>query len=305
MTEKTDVQEVFKYVFNKTNSILLIQNNDNSILVKLEPHKCSTQPFAISKLEKISHIKKLLVLDKISLSDDYLITEDIIGEDYGQEFKLGNEYILKGTHKLKVKLLKYDPSTKTYTCKNVLTNAIIKVIANDIDEKATLEENKSEDVEIVRQTEDEEIMERSAQEVINNEKSVEDVEPEVIRTNGSKLEEEENEIIVRSASEPFAKEVSVSKINQDTSKLVTEKLKDAMGDVIVKKATLKAQDFKDFPEIYKEWFAEFKAKDERKQKMTIAVCNDKEKLNLLIKYGDEYVKTLAETRLQKLIEKEK
>lgn len=305
MTTQTSKNEVSKYILNKTKYILFIQNDDYSTLVKLEPYKCSTSAFPISKLEKVSQLKKLLITNEVELSDEYLIVEDVLGKDYGQKAKIGETYVLKGAHNLEVKILRFDPSSKIYTVKNLISNAKMKIKDEDIDFSAIPMDKQVDKVEIVRNEQEEVLLEKSAQDVLNNSQEVDISEDDIefTRVSDQEIQEDDNEVIVKSASEPFAKEVSMTKIRQDTAKVVQSALKSAVEEVVYKKPQEKRQDLTDFPEIYKQWYIDFLNKDERKKKMTIAVCNDKEKLELLIKYGDENIKTLAETRLQKIISK--
>ena len=309
MSMTTNENEVVKYIFNRTKSILLIQNDDkdHSLLVRIDPLQCSANAFTMAEIEKNSHIKRLIASGSVQLSDYYLITEDVLGEDYGQKARIGATYLLKGTHKVPVKILKYDINTKNYTAKNTLTMAKIVLCDEDIDfEETEKQQNaKKEEVVIHRgQEENQEVVAQSAQDILQNNDTVKQVEDVDIVRNVSQQpdNDDESEILIKSGSTPFAKEVPMRKVAADTAKIVSSELSKAVAstdDVKVTRAVIKP-DYKDFPEVYKPWFEEFLKKDDRKKKMTIAVCNDKEKLELLIKYCDSHIKTLAETRLAKL-----
>lgn len=307
--ENNTNKEVVKYIFNRTKSILLIQNDDkdHSLLVRIDPLQCSANAFPLSEITKNSHIKRLIANGTVQLSDEYLITEDNLGEDYGQKARIGETYLLKGSHKVSVKILKYDLGSKNYTVKNTLTNAKILVQDVDIDfEETEKQKNAAKEEVVVHRVQDDgqEVVAQSAADILDNQVSVKTNDNvEIVRAVAqTPADEDDSEILVKSKSEPFAKEVSMRKVATDTSKIVSNELSKAvssMDEVKVTKAPVK-QDYKDFPEIYKPWFEEFLKKDDRKKKMTIAVCNDKEKLQLLMKYCDAHIKTLAETRLNKI-----
>lgn len=305
--ENNEHNEVVKYIFNRTKSILLIQNDDSThtLLVQIKPQQCSSAAFPMSVLSKNSHIKRLIASGAIQLSNDYLITEDTLGEDYGQLAKIGETYLLKGTHKIPVKILKYDLGTKNYTAKNTLTEAKMIIREEDIDFEETEKAKTAATADPVvhRVEETQEVVTQSAADILQDNSSVKELdEVEVVRGTQQAPDEDDTEILVKSSNEPFAKEVPMRKVAADTAKIVSDELKKAVAsadEVKVTKAPVRP-DYKDFPEIYKPWFEEFLKKDDRKKKMTIAVCNDKEKLELLIKYCDDHIKSLARTRLEKI-----
>lgn len=118
-------------------------------------------------------------------------------------------------------------------------------------------------------------------------------------------EVEENIYIMKpnkKTNQKFASEVSTKKIIKDTMQQQQKIVEDMAKDL--KEVDENPKDIneimKNIPEKHQVWFVTFLNKDERKKKMTISLCKDVEKLNLIIKYCDEYESNLAKQRLQNL-----
>lgn len=118
-------------------------------------------------------------------------------------------------------------------------------------------------------------------------------------------EVEENIYIMKpnkQTNKKFASEVSTTKIIKDTMKQQEKIVSEMANDL--KKEEVKTVSNNDIleqiPEEYKSWFNIFLNKDDRKKKMTIALCKDIDKLKLIIAYCGEYEANLAEQRLQNL-----
>ena len=119
---------------------------------------------------------------------------------------------------------------------------------------------------------------------------------------------EDNIYIVKpnkNTNQKFASEVTTQKMIEDTMSVQNDIIKDIQKEVEQNPKSINKNDqinaiIKNIPQQHQAWFLTFLNKDDRKKKMTINVCRDIEKLQLIIKYCGNYECELAQQRLANL-----
>ena len=144
-----------------------------------------------------------------------------------------------------------------------------------------------------------------SQDRISNEISKQQAEV-VYKTEQEQPKEEDEEIfLVKADKDHFAKEMSKEEMIADTQKVVSNELKKVAE--VVKKAKQESREasidevaFAELKPELQEFINKFMTNDNRVKKMTITRCKDVEKLNSIIKFGDEMSKKMAAAKLEKL-----
>ncbi|MCM1260536.1 MAG: hypothetical protein NC222_06235 [Staphylococcus sp.] len=296
------------YIINKTKATLLIPNNDGKVFCILKPQTVSVKSYTKEELQNCIGIQSFLSKEYIEFSTTNQITFNEFGQDYGQRYSIGFIGQLKGDNNIEIQVLAYSPITKKYKVRIKKSGGTLIVTEKEISPILKGSDDFSEqEVEII----DNEGSQEGEEESMNADEAIRMYEqeakqaPEEVEVMFSEKEYEDEDdfgeqIIIKKEGAKFADEVTIDRVAKDTSKEVTKKLASALKKPEIKTEHSLEVDLDKIPAKYQEWFSNFLAKDDRKKKMAISACNDKEKLMLIIQNCDELSVKLATTKLQKL-----
>lgn len=329
-----------KYIQNMYNGILAIQDTKLNTVVKLDPYKCSFNSFDEDYLMDLPHINRLLEKGLITLQNErtQIVKKSAPKQNFGQKYKIGTTCYFNDDSRLAVIVDSYDPNQQLYTVQIVKTGGKVKIKESSLtleavtDKKINIGVDEEGDFVEVANPEDRQTVPQSEQPVavqysqdngmqkgvsaadlIRSQdkisQQISEQQAEVVyKTDDVQPKEEDEEIfLVKAGKDKFAKEVSATEMIENTQKAVSEELKKVVkvAEEATKKETSKEADMDEaaFAELkpeLQEFIGKFMTNDSRVKKMTIARCKDVEKLNAIVKFGDEMSKKAALAKLEKL-----
>ena len=328
-----------KYILNKTNSVLLLQDSKLITVVKLRPKQCSFQAFDEMELLSSPYIYKTYRNGYIDLLDERVeVVTKSNAQDYGQKYKIGTRAYLNDKNNLDIEVLSYNPNTKIYTVKILRTGGKVTAVEKsislkknigdrinvDIDENGDLTDvqdisghrdlslpQEPDQVQVVH-TQDQTVnMAKNANQVIADQArradEIASQQAEVVYKNEEveRPEDDEETFIVKAKDGKFAKEISSSEMIENTQKAINESLQQVVDSTVVCKPEEKKDDFNvdafmQLTPSLQEYIKAFMAKDARQKKMVISRLKDVEKLNAIISCTDELSVKAAQAKLAKL-----
>ena len=129
----------------------------------------------------------------------------------------------------------------------------------------------------------------------------------VYKTEQEQPKEEDEEIfLVKADKDKFAKEMSATEMMKDTQKAISNEFEKVAKVVKSTKkeesreASIDEVAFAELKPELQEFVNKFMTNDSRVKKMTITRCKDVEKLNAIVKFGDDMSKKAALAKLEKL-----
>ena len=129
----------------------------------------------------------------------------------------------------------------------------------------------------------------------------------VYKTEQEQHKEEDEEIfLVKADKDKFAKEMSATEMMKDTQKAISNEFEKVAKVVKSTKkeesreASIDEVAFAELKPELQEFVNKFMTNDSRVKKMTITRCKDVEKLNAIVKFGDDMSKKAALAKLEKL-----
>lgn len=325
-----------KYILNKTNSVLILQDNQLKTVVKLQPRQCSFQAFDELELMSSPYIYKTHLNGFIELLDERVeIIAKSNTKDYGQKYPIGTKAYLNDKNNLDIEIVSYNPNNGIYTVKILRTGGKITAseksislkkhagekISADVDEFGDIIEanptQTSTDLSLPQQPEQVQIIHTedtamnksvNAAQLINNQNQIADQiasqKVDVVYSDPESkpiTEDDEETFIVKSSNGKFAKEISSSEMMQNTAKAINETLQQAVTPKkTVKEETKQTASLDNLTPETRKYIEDFLAKDDRQKKMVIARLKDLEKLSAIANYADELSMKAAKVKIEKL-----
>ena len=328
-----------KYILNKTNYVLLLQDQKLATLVKLQPKQCSFQSFEESELISNPYVVKALTNNFIDLIDERVqVVSKNIAKDYGQKYKIGTRAYLNDKNNLDIEILSYNPNTGIYTVKLLRTGGKITTqeksitlkknqgdkINVDIDENGELadsENSSTRDLSLPQEPDQVQIVHTQDQTVNKavNAKQLIDSQNQlaeqianqkvdiIYKEQDEKVrpEDEEETFIVKSPTGKFAKEVTSSEMIKNTQEAIQESLQEVIDSTKIAKAEEKPEFNKAaFDKLNPElqaYITSFMSKDARNKKMIISRLKDIEKLSAIVTCADEVSVKAAKAKIEKVL----
>lgn len=328
-----------KYILNKTNYVLSLQDSKLITIIKLRPKQCSFQAFDEMELLSSPYIYKTYRNGYIDLLDERVdVVTKSNAQDYGQKYKIGTRAYLNDKNNLDIEVVAYNPTNKVYTVKILRTGGKVTALEKsislkknigdrinvDIDENGDLTDaqdisghhdlslpQEPDQVQVVH-TQDQTVNRaKNANQVIADQARVADEianqQAEVVYKDEEteRPEDDEETFIVKSKDGKFAKEITSSEMVENTKKAMNEAFQDVIDSTVVCKSEERKDDFNvdafmQLTPSMQEYVKAFMAKDARQKKMIISRLKDAEKLNAIISCADELSVKAAQAKLAKL-----
>lgn len=328
-----------KYILNKLNSILLLQDSKLQTVVKLQPKQCSFQAFDEAELLSSPYIYKTYQNGFIDLVDERVeVITKSNAKNYGQKYPIGTKAYLNDKNNLDIEVLSYNPNNGIYTVKILRTGGKITApeksitlkknigdkINVDIDENGDLTDvqdasthrdlslpQEPEQVQIVH-TEDQTVNRAvNAKSLIQDQNRISEeianAKVDVVYKNDEqeRPEDEEETFIVKSKDGKFAKELTSSEMVENTQKAINESFQEVIDSTKVcapkeEKDDFNTDAFMELSDPMKEYINTFMSKDNRSKKVIITRLKDVEKLKAIASCADELSRKAANAKLVKL-----
>ena len=313
------------YIYNKSNSLLYIQDASGKIVISLLPKKCSlkaySEEFISDNLSMQSYLKLgYVMLTECKVSEPSEMMKKNIP---GQNFKNGSLVYTKDRARLELIVMEFLPSSNSYKLKINKTGAIIILTADAlssskvVQQESSNEEEKEDNVSYIDKEAEISSSVNSAVSIVRTEpveakavdandrildseldtSKVEIVDSNKFNIPQSPVSVNEDTFIIKADNQKFAKEVSEAEIVQNTQKEITNALKQAVNTVSETKKSVSKTVNNDTEN---QTVQAFNTLDNRVKKMSIARMKDINKLTMLAESGDELTQKLAKARLAKL-----
>lgn len=328
-----------KYILNKTNSVLSLQDNKLQTVVKLQPKQCSFQSFDEMELMASPYIYRTYQNGFIDLLDERVeVIAKSNAKDYGQKYKIGTTAYLNDKNNLDIRVLSFNPSTNLYTVQLVRTGGKITIpedsislkkhmgdrINADIDENGDLVDaevsethrdlslpQEPDQVQVVR-TKDQTVNRAvNAKQIIDDQarlaEEIANQKVEIVYKDDKeeKPVDDEEIFIVKAKDGKFAKEITSSEMIENTQKAVNEKLQEVIDSTKVCEPKEEKDNFDTDAYValtlpMKDYINSFMGKDARNKKMIISRLKDEAKLQVIANFADELSRKAAKAKLTKL-----
>lgn len=323
-----------KYILNKTNAILLLQDSKLQTVVKLQPKQCSFQAFDETDLLASPYIYRAFSKGVIELLDQRVtVVKKVQAKNYGQKYKIGTTGYLNDKNNIDITVDSFDPNTNLYTVTLTRTGGKIKVeeqsitLKKNIGDKVSIDINEEgdlvdtnrandlslpqepEEVQIVRAHDRNETNITDAKTIISNQNNIADEisnqKVDIVYKNEKEenpVEEEETFII--KTDKGFAKEISASEMVKNTQKAINDKFAEIIDSTKVIKAEkeegIKEENFFKLSTELQEFISNFLHKDNRSKKLIISRLKDIDKLTAIKDCADEVSSKAAKAKLDKI-----
>lgn len=329
-----------KYILNKTNSVLLLQDAKVNTIVKLNPKKCSFQSFEEDYLFSSPYVQRMFSKGMIELLDEKVeVITKSNAKDYGQKYKIGTRAYLNDKNNLDIEILAFNPHTNIYTVKLLRTGGKMTTqessitlrknkgdnINVDIDENGELADSTSqestrdlslpqepEQVQVVH-TQDQTVNKaKNAKQLIDNKDAIaEEIANQKVdvvfadEKEQSRPEDEEETFIVKAKDGKFAKEVTSSEMIKNTQEAIQDSLQEVIDSTVVAKPEEKQEfdsdAFNKLDSSMQKYIMDFMDKDARQKKMVISRLKDIQKLSAIASCADELSVKAAKAKIEKLL----
>jgi len=302
-----------KFILNRKNSILFIQDNERKTLCKLMPYECSFKSFDEKLLDETEHVNKLINKGIISLHDKRVVAESKAKVNHGQKYGIGTKAFIKGPNNLEITIQDYNPLKMLYTAMIDKTKGIVNLVESEITTEFTISKRNdmgelitdNKKAEVVRtENNEEKSYNTDAENMIRNIETISKnnkVKAEVILNDevDNRKEDDSETFIVKEVGQKFAKEIT----NKEAEEQIVEKVKENVEkavEAIAKNEVIEAKeekiDLTNIPVEYREQFLNISKMDNRNQKLSINRLRNMEIIDLLIKYGSDTIKEIAKSR---------